>query len=107
MHNLLSSYGEPTNEGYTNKLLQAFLKLQSGPTPADSSYSPTLFFDGANGVGGIQMARMAEGLTPALQVLLYNDGSSDGELNKLCGADHVKVCVGVGKLGNNVRKQVC
>lgn len=84
-------YGEPSNEGYSNKLVQAFLKLQSGPTPADSRYSSALLFDGANGVGGLQMARMAAALAPALQLSLNNDGSSGGELNKLCGADHVKV----------------
>lgn len=86
---ILTRYGVPSNEGYTEKLVQAFLKLQSGVAPG--CYSPVLAFDGANGVGGRQMALMAEALTPALQLQLYNTGDGDGVLNHLCGADHVKV----------------
>uniref|UniRef100_A0A2P2I430 Phosphoacetylglucosamine mutase n=1 Tax=Hirondellea gigas TaxID=1518452 RepID=A0A2P2I430_9CRUS len=83
------SYGTPTNEGYSKKLADAFLKLQ-GTGGSQSRYSSGLQFDGANGVGGCQMSIMAPSLAAALTITQYNDGKGDGVLNYKCGADHVK-----------------
>ena len=46
--------------------------------------------DGANGVGALKMTEMAKHLQGLLPINVFNDGSN-GELNKNCGADHVKV----------------
>ena len=84
------SYGTPSNEGYTSKLLSAFNKLQTECKAPIGNYSNQLLFDGANGVGGVQLSAMMSSLRDVLGVTLYNDGSEGGVLNHLCGADHVK-----------------
>jgi len=83
------AYGIPTNEGYTNKLLDAFTSLAGNCEGTPSAYSDTLLLDGANGVGGNQIALMVDRLAPYLKVRRYNcDGK--GTLNFQCGADYVK-----------------
>ncbi|KAF2357981.1 Alpha-D-phosphohexomutase C-terminal [Trinorchestia longiramus] len=84
------SYGVASNEGYTDKLTKAFLRLQSAAAPKDSRYSPDLLFDGANGVGGLQMALMLPRLGEVLKLSLLNCGEGEGVLNYQCGADYVK-----------------
>lgn len=80
-----------SNEGYTAKLVAAFTRLQALPASTTSNYNSSLNFDGANGVGGVQMAVMATALQPSLQLKLHNNGEAGGVLNYMCGADHVKV----------------
>ncbi|KAA0183724.1 hypothetical protein HAZT_HAZT006654 [Hyalella azteca] len=92
------SYGVASNEGYTDKLVETFLKLQSCAQPATSCAQPAtscycqdLLFDGANGVGGLQMAIMAPRISQALKLTIHNGGEGQGVLNYRCGADFVKV----------------
>ena len=87
--NCRDSYGPPTNEGYSKKLVSAFLKLQEN-APTASNYSSKIYFDGANGVGGLQMAKMVPAIKAVLDMELFNDGSKGGILNYGCGADYVK-----------------
>ncbi|XP_028416081.1 phosphoacetylglucosamine mutase-like [Dendronephthya gigantea] len=77
-------YGSASEDGYYHKISSAFLKLTKS-----SSLSP-VNIDGANGVGAPKMSELGKHLKNALQVCVFNDGSS-GELNKNCGADFVKI----------------
>ncbi|XP_071998144.1 phosphoacetylglucosamine mutase isoform X3 [Engystomops pustulosus] len=82
-------YGEPTVEGYYQKLSKAFIDLvkQSPNSEADKK---SLSIDGANGIGALKIREMEQHLQPLLSLLLFNDGSK-GKLNHACGADYVKV----------------
>lgn len=81
-----SKYGVPSEEGYYEKISQAFVSL----TNAFKSKIAVVNVDGANGVGALKMTEMAKHLQGLLPINVFNDGSN-GELNENCGADHVKV----------------
>ena len=50
-----------------------------------------LVVDAANGVAAPKLAQLAALLGDRLQLRIVNDGTTGGELNHKCGADHVKV----------------
>lgn len=80
------SYGVPSEEGYYKKISQAFINL----TSEFRSKITVVNVDGANGVGALKMVEMAKHLDELLPINVFND-ASNGELNKNCGADYVKV----------------
>ncbi|KAG9493696.1 phosphoacetylglucosamine mutase [Eleutherodactylus coqui] len=82
-------YGEPTVEGYYQKLSQAFKDLVE-QSPDCGAEQRCLSIDGANGIGALKVKEMEEHLQPILLLQLFNDGSK-GKLNHACGADYVKV----------------
>ncbi|KAE9413066.1 hypothetical protein Angca_002854, partial [Angiostrongylus cantonensis] len=84
------SFGEANEIGYYAKTSDAFKELMKlNNDNEQSSYSPNLILDCANGVGAKKM-RMLCGFLPqnALQVQFRNE---NGELNHKCGADYVKI----------------
>ena len=85
--NTEGEYGEATEEGYYNKISNAFLDLRSlsGKTGV-----PVVKLDGANGVGALKVKVLAKQLKGTLSLVICNDGSS-GKLNEKCGADYVKL----------------
>ncbi|XP_050398269.1 phosphoacetylglucosamine mutase [Patella vulgata] len=89
--NTNGAYGQPTEEGYYNKLSLAFqaLSKQQEPTPC-KNYSRKLYVDAANGVGAPKLRSLLSHLSDLLDVQVFNDGS-EGRLNYQCGADYVKV----------------
>ncbi|KAK6186351.1 hypothetical protein SNE40_008402 [Patella caerulea] len=89
--NTNGAYGQPTEEGYYNKLSHAFqaLSKQQEPTPC-KNYSRRLYVDAANGVGAPKLRSLLSHLGGLLDVQVFNDGS-EGRLNYQCGADYVKV----------------
>jgi len=89
--NTNGAYGVVGEEGYFNKLANAF-KLVRGTSSTKGNYVPMLKFDGANGVGAQKMRSLGELLGSSLLVTVVNDGSAAGDvLNEGCGADFVKV----------------
>jgi len=94
------AYGKPTEEGYFQKLGQAFLLFGNG-NASNGNYSPIIKFDGANGVGAAKMGMLMNSITnpeimgsvrSCLEAEIVNDGTKDGDvLNFGCGADFVKV----------------
>ncbi|RXG51983.1 Phosphoacetylglucosamine mutase [Armadillidium vulgare] len=80
-------YGEPTEEGYFEKLAAAFVNLRTEGS-SKGSYIPEILFDGANGIGALKMVKLLKYLKGTLKAQIFNQG--DGELNHLCGADYVK-----------------
>jgi len=103
--NTKGGYGQPSLEGYYDKLCQAFTKFMGlVKTNPASEYVPKILFDGANGVGAQCMQQFRDRLSGVLQVEIVNAG--EGELNKDCGADFVKVSQGAPQglqLGQNLR----
>ena len=88
--NTRGAYGQPTLSGYYDKLSSAFNKFMS-LVPDKGQYSPSLVFDGANGVGAVSMAQFQPLVASSLSVTICNNGQEGGELNSGCGADYVKV----------------
>lgn len=82
-------YGKPTEDGYYEKLGEAFLKLRGSKPSCPGSYKPCLILDAANGVGATKVYLLKHHLNDALDIEVLNDGS-DGILNFECGADFVK-----------------
>jgi len=83
--NTKGSYGQPTEEGYYQKLSTAFTKLCSFVV----GHSFTSFkIDGANGIGAPKAFKLKSYLS-SLSFSVHNDGSN-GVLNEGCGADYVK-----------------
>ncbi|XP_040284632.1 phosphoacetylglucosamine mutase isoform X1 [Bufo bufo] len=82
-------YGEPTVEGYYQKLSKAFYALVK-QSPDGGVGQKCLSIDGANGIGALKIKEMEEHLQSMLSLQLFNDGSK-GKLNHACGADYVKV----------------
>ncbi|XP_044145488.1 phosphoacetylglucosamine mutase isoform X2 [Bufo gargarizans] len=82
-------YGEPTVEGYYQKLSKAFNALVK-QSPDGGVGQKCLSVDGANGIGALKIKEMEEHLQSMLSLQLFNDGSK-GKLNHACGADYVKV----------------
>jgi phosphoacetylglucosamine mutase len=64
--NTNGAYGEPNEDGYFNKLTQAFFNIWSLiDFRKHSSYDTELYVDGANGVGALKMNLMAKLLSSA------------------------------------------
>lgn len=100
-------YGEDSEDGYFQKMSEAFRKLVVSPitylilTRAFLLKSPSiqsgrqrihpLVIDCANGVGAPIAKKLAEYLGETLPFVLYNtDTTTPGGLNHNCGADYVK-----------------
>ncbi|KAJ3215144.1 Phosphoacetylglucosamine Mutase [Dinochytrium kinnereticum] len=82
-----SAYGEPSENGYYQKLATAFRKISAGRTRLS-----TLHVDAANGIGATAMIGLMGHLGDSLEVKLHNTDTADSEkLNKDSGADFVKV----------------
>ncbi|KAI5862154.1 Phosphoacetylglucosamine mutase [Durotheca rogersii] len=83
------AYGEVSETGYYNKLIQAFYRALRGRT-----ISGKLSVDCANGVGGPKLNELLKHHDPSktgLEVKVYNDDVLRPEvLNLDCGADFVK-----------------
>lgn len=81
------AYGEPTEEGYYNKLTNAFAAAVKGKPRLS-----TLHVDCANGVGAPKLREMTKHISSdVLSVDVVNeDIKTLGQLNKNCGADYVK-----------------
>lgn len=86
-------YGKPTEDGYFEKLTEAFVKLRNIRKAKKmkklETYKACLYLDAANGVGAGKVPILQSKLGELLQINLVNDGS--GKLNHECGADFVKV----------------
>ncbi|XP_075058799.1 phosphoacetylglucosamine mutase [Mixophyes fleayi] len=82
-------YGEPSVEGYYQKLSKAFKELVKQCHGCGAEHK-CLNVDGANGIGALKLKEMEQYIQPMLSVKLFNDGSK-GKLNCMCGADYVKV----------------
>eukprot|EP00124_Ichthyophonus_hoferi_P001022 Ihof_evm3s46 gene=Ihof_evmTU3s46 len=82
--NTNGAYGEPTIEGYYNKLSTAFKSLKT-LTPNERP----LVIDCANGVGAPKIKEFATYVGDYFPIRVINDGN--GALNADCGADFVKV----------------
>ena len=67
-------YGEPSLNGYFTKLSEAFKKFLAG-TSGPGRYSPSLLFDGANGVGAQAMQEFVQRLEGVLNVTMFNTGA--------------------------------
>ncbi|KAJ3391055.1 Phosphoacetylglucosamine Mutase [Entophlyctis sp. JEL0112] len=81
-------YGEPTENGYYEKLAGAFKKITQDGLP---KLSP-LIIDGANGIGAPAMEKLGKYLGDSFAFSLVNkDTVSRGILNFECGADFVKI----------------
>ncbi|TFK20144.1 phosphoacetylglucosamine mutase [Coprinopsis marcescibilis] len=79
-------YGEDSEEGYFEKMSEAFRKLVSG-----RARIPQLIVDCANGVGAPIVKKMTEYLGETLPIVLVNTAiDTPGALNHNCGADFVK-----------------
>ncbi|XP_013185087.2 phosphoacetylglucosamine mutase [Amyelois transitella] len=85
-----NKYGTPTEEGYYEKIVGAF-KAICQKLPVSGDYNPTLYVDGANGVGGKKLNIIKKSLDGELDLHLFNLGGNGGKLNLNCGADFVKV----------------
>ncbi|XP_060528456.1 phosphoacetylglucosamine mutase [Cylas formicarius] len=84
------AYGQPTEEGYYRKLINAFKKVR-GDSFTNGNYTNRVMYDGANGVGAKKVKYLKEALGGSLIVDMYNDEIiGSGKLNYLCGADFVK-----------------
>lgn len=83
-------YGQPTEQGYYNKLAAAYIKLVS--RLGGSSPSSPLIVDCANGVGAAALTKLQK-LIPEEYLALKvqrTDIKTPGVLNNGCGADFVK-----------------
>lgn len=75
------AYGEPSEEGYYNKLVKAFKNLR-GTEYDNGNYVSKLLFDGANGVGAKKIKQFQEKLGDSLTIVDYNNAIiGSGKLN--------------------------
>jgi phosphoacetylglucosamine mutase len=103
--NTQGAYGEASEQGYYNKISQAFMNVWSmietghSTNTEETKYESDLYVDCANGVGAPKMKLFSDTLSPLfvksthkLNFHLFNESKSQKDtLNHLCGADHVKV----------------
>ncbi|XP_064631182.1 phosphoacetylglucosamine mutase-like isoform X2 [Lineus longissimus] len=87
-YNTQKAFG--TKEDYYKKLGDAFVQLREAGDASNSHYTPDVWADGANGVGGKEMKSFLPYLQGKLNVKLVNCGDNGGVLNHMCGADFVK-----------------
>ncbi|KAJ6141389.1 Phosphoacetylglucosamine mutase [Penicillium chermesinum] len=79
-------YGEPTEQGYYEKLATAFKKVMRGVKVQGS-----LTVDCANGVGGPKLRELIKYLDTPIDIKVVNDDVINPDsLNFDCGADYVK-----------------
>lgn len=83
-------YGEPTEQGYYEKLAAAFKTAMQG-----KKFNGSVTVDCANGVGGPKLLELIKHLPSSseggLEIKVVNDDVVDPErLNRFCGADYVK-----------------
>ncbi|KAJ5257168.1 Phosphoacetylglucosamine mutase [Penicillium angulare] len=79
-------YGEPSEQGYYEKLAQSFKKVMRGVKVQGS-----LTVDCANGVGGPKLWELIKYLDSAVDIKVINDDVINPDsLNYECGADYVK-----------------
>ncbi|KAJ1374981.1 hypothetical protein KIN20_038200 [Parelaphostrongylus tenuis] len=84
------SFGEATEMGYYAKITDAFKRLMElNGESKQSSYSPNLILDCANGVGAKKMRMLCQFLPENALIVQFRN--EDGELNHKCGADYVKI----------------
>ncbi|EFI28611.1 phosphoacetylglucosamine mutase [Coprinopsis cinerea okayama7 len=80
------AYGEDSEDGYFQKMSEAFRKLVSGRPRI-----PPLVVDCANGVGAPIAKQLTEYLGETMPMILHNTAiDTAGALNHNCGADFVK-----------------
>ncbi|KAJ5948540.1 hypothetical protein N7454_001847 [Penicillium verhagenii] len=80
------AYGEPSEEGYYDKLVKSFKKVMRGVKVQGS-----LTVDCANGVGGPKLRELIKVLDSGLEIKVINDDVINPDsLNFDCGADYVK-----------------
>jgi len=84
--NTNGEYGEPTEEGYYQKLSGAFVRLCSY---VENNGVASVKIDGAHGVGALKASQLKSYLKDSISLSIHNDGT-DGILNEGCGADFVK-----------------
>ena len=84
------SYGDGSEDGYYDKLLHAFRKLNQHLPEGGQHYDRFVSIDCANGVGALKMAKVQERISDLLTIRLENTGVT-GKLNDKCGADFVKL----------------
>jgi phosphoacetylglucosamine mutase len=77
-----------SEEGYYAMLAEAYEMVLAGADPNKAGRG-RLVVDGAHGVGALKMPVMAEKLTAFLDIEVRNAVGA-GELNHLCGAEHVQ-----------------
>lgn len=78
-------YGEPTEQGYYEKLANSFQKVMRGVKVQGS-----LTVDCANGVGGPKLRELMKYLTGIDIKIVNDDVINPDALNSDCGADYVK-----------------
>ncbi|KAG5638663.1 hypothetical protein H0H81_011215 [Sphagnurus paluster] len=84
--NTPESYGDDSEEGYFQKLSDAFKSLVTGRQPLEP-----LIIDCANGVGALAANTLNQYLDKSLPLELENTAiSTPSSLNYACGADYVK-----------------
>lgn len=88
-YNSNNEYGEPSEEGYYQKLSNAFIALNGSQAEKVGNYLPSVEVDGANGIGAMQLEKLKKYLGNSLNIKQANCG--EGVLNENCGADFVKV----------------
>lgn len=85
--NTRNAYGVPTEEGYYNKLTEAFKKLR-GERFVNGNYVNRVLYDGANGVGARKIKYFQERLGDSLKIELFNDADiGTGKLNYLVSVE--------------------
>ncbi|XP_053204220.1 phosphoacetylglucosamine mutase-like [Panonychus citri] len=93
LHYMVYTYnlneGDPTEQGYYNKVSSAFKELCSAFKEVPSNYVPILNLDCANGVGACSMKKLVPLLEPFLQVKLHNT-CEKGMVNFECGSSYVE-----------------
>lgn len=81
------AYGEPTTDGYYNKLYAAFKRFISGKPKLSQ-----LHVDCANGVGAPKLKELIKVMGDDIDIKVENDQiTTKGKLNYKCGADFVKL----------------
>lgn len=84
------SYGDGSEDGYYEKLVNAFHALNSHSPEGGQRYDRFVSVDCANGVGALKMAKVQERISDLLTIRLESTGVT-GKLNERCGADYVKL----------------
>ncbi|KAI5697030.1 hypothetical protein M8J75_003983 [Diaphorina citri] len=88
-HNVNSRVFEESE--YFTHFGNAYLSYQKFLPTDNKSYSQDIYFDGANGVGGVKIKELQKIIESKLKIEVYNqDVTTQGKLNFQCGADFAK-----------------